>query len=591
MQSEELIREIQKGLLKWYDFKPHSAVLYFGERTDACAAFLDEIGGRLICASEEQTVHTQWKQNYLNSFDYIIALETLETLENPKKFLADWKKLLKADGTLLLGMNNRFGLRYFCGDRDPYTGRNFDGIEGYRRIYSKKEDMFLGRCYSRAEIKDILLVSGFKSQQFYSVLSDLKNPFFLYAEDYMPNEDLSNRLFPTYNYPDTVFLEEERLYNDFIKNGMFHQMANAYLVECPLNGNISDVLHVTSSLERGKERSFLTVIRRSGIVEKRAAYAEGKIHLEKLLAYGQELSSRGIPVVEAKLEGSSYVMPYIHAEVGQIYLKRLLQEDQEMFLQRMDEFRDSILRSSDMIEPDTGDGQGVVLRKGYLDMVPLNSFYMDGTFVFYDQEFCEENYPANALIWRMVSTFYAGNLEAQKLLPREILLKRYGLDRKLETWQKMEADFLSDLLHQKTLLKYHNQCRRNYGTLYYNRRRMNYSDEEYHRLFVDIFHNADTRKLILFGSGIVTKRFLSLYRKDYPVYAVIDNKEEKWGQEVEGIPIRSPEFLTRMRKGEYKVLICIKNYMSVIKQLESMGVTEYGIFDSGTVLKTGGSCQ
>ena len=591
MQSEELIREIQKGLLKWYDFKPHSAVLYLGERTDACAAFLDEICGRLICASEEQTIHTQWKQNYLNSFDYIIALETLETLENPKKFLADWKKLLKADGTLLLGMNNRFGLRYFCGDRDPYTGRNFDGIEGYRRIYSKKEDMFLGRCYSRAEIKDILLVSGFKSQQFYSVLSDLKNPFFLYAEDYMPNEDLSNRLFPTYNYPDTVFLEEERLYNDFIKNGMFHQMANAYLVECPLDGNISDVLHVTSSLERGKERSFLTVIRRSGIVEKRAAYAEGKIHLEKLLAYGQELSSRGIPVVEAKLEGGSYVMPYIHAEVGQIYLKRLLQEDQEMFLQRMDEFRDSILRSSDMIEPDPGDGQGVVLRKGYLDMVPLNSFYMDGAFVFYDQEFCEENYPANALIWRMVSTFYAGNLEAQKLLPREILLKRYGLDRKLETWQKMEADFLSDLLHQKTLLKYHNQCRRNYGTLYYNRRRMNYSDEEYHRLFVDIFHNADTRKLILFGSGIVTKRFLSLYRKDYPVYAVIDNKEEKWGQEVEGIPIRSPEFLTRMRKGEYKVLICIKNYMSVIKQLESMGVTEYGIFDSGTVLKTGGSCQ
>lgn len=591
MQSEELIREIQKGLLKWYDFKPHSAVLYLGERTDACAAFLDEICGRLICASEEQTIHTQWKQNYLNSFDYIIALETLETLENPKKFLADWKKLLKADGTLLLGMNNRFGLRYFCGDRDPYTGRNFDGIEGYRRIYSKKEDMFLGRCYSRAEIKDILLVSGFKSQQFYSVLSDLKNPFFLYAEDYMPNEDLSNRLFPTYNYPDTVFLEEERLYNDFIKNGMFHQMANAYLVECPLDGNISDVLHVTSSLERGKERSFLTVIRRSGIVEKRAAYAEGKIHLEKLLAYGQELSSRGIPVVEAKLEGSSYVMPYIHAEVGQIYLKRLLQEDQEMFLQRMDEFRDSILRSSDITEPDPGDGQGVVLRKGYLDMVPLNSFYMDGTFVFYDQEFCEENYPANALIWRMVSTFYAGNLEAQKLLPREILLKRYGLDRKLEKWQKMEADFLSDLLHQKTLLKYHNQCRRNYETLYCNRRRMNYSDEEYHRLFVDIFHNADTRKLILFGSGIVTKRFLSLYRKDYPVYAVIDNKEEKWGQEVEGIPIRSPEFLTRMRKGEYKVLICIKNYMSVIKQLESMGVTEYGIFDSGTVLKTGGSCQ
>ena len=63
-------------------------------------------------------------------------------------------------------MNNRFGLKYFCGDKDPYTGRNF-------------------------------------------ALSDLDNSRLIYAENYLPNEDLSNRLFPTYYYPNTVFLEEE----------------------------------------------------------------------------------------------------------------------------------------------------------------------------------------------------------------------------------------------------------------------------------------------------------------------------------------------------------------------------------------------
>ncbi len=689
MHSEELIKELRQGLLKWYDFKPHGTFLYIGDKTDACAALLHEITNqpaqisseeaariltapnptssakraqpstafpssltsesavrsatrltsesaaqsatRLTCAPAAQTASPQWQQIHAGSFDYIIAIETLEHQPNPAEYLRHWKSLLKPDGTLLLGMNNRFGLRYFCGDRDPYTDRNFDGIEGYRRAYSKKEDTFRGRCYSRAELRDMLRDSGFGHVQFFSVLTDLNNPSFLYAEDCLPNEDLSNRLFPTYNYPDTVFLEEESLYNGLIENGMFHEMANAYLIECPLSGKLSDVSHVTSSMSRGPKRALLTIIHKSGIVEKRAAHREGKSCLEKLITHSQELSARGIPAVEARLENDSYIMPYINAEVGQLYLKKLLRKDMDTFLRKMDEFRDLILRSSEIVRPDQGDGEGVILQKGYIDMVPLNSFYVNGsypndsyingsypnnsyvnsiylnnnyvngsypngnylndtcinnifvndTFVFFDQEFCEENYPANALIWRMVATFYAGDMEVQKLLPMDVLLERYDLKRKLEKWQKMEWDFLAELRQEKTLRKYYETCRRNYDIVNSNRQRLNYSSEKYQKLFIDIFRNADTRKLILFGSGNFTKRFLGLYRQDYPVYAIIDNNQEKWGQEMDGIAIRPPEILNELQSGEYKVLICIKNYLSVMKQLDSMGVTEYSIFDSG----------
>lgn len=585
-KSMELIQEIQKGLLNWYDFKPDSTILYIGDKQDIYPQLVHEQGMGVVSVPFDLTVNPQWIQENANQFDYLLAIRTLETQEEPEIFLKAWKRLLKSDGTLLLGMNNRYGLKYFCGDRDPYTDRNFDGIEGYRRAYAKKEDKFTGRCYSREEMRTMLLQAGWESIQFFSVLSDLDNPRLIYGEDYLPNEDLSNRLFPTYHYPKSVFLEEECLYDGLIKNGMFHQMANAYLVECSLSGKMCDVSHVTSSMERGRKNALLTIIRRSGIVEKRAPYEEGNERLHKLLEHGQELAERGIRVVDAKIEKDLhgkdiYVMPYIKEESGQLYLKRLLHTDREQFFKEMDHFRDLILRSSEIIEPDQGDGEGAILKKGYLDMVPLNSFHVDGTFLFYDQEFCEEQYPANEIIWRMIATFYAGDIEVGKLLPMNQLLERYGLMKKLPKWQKMEWDFLAELRKEKELRPYHEQCRRDSGIVHANRQRMNFSADEYQKLFIDIFHNADTRKLILFGSGNFTRRFLGLYQQDYPVYAIVDNNKEKWGQEIEGIPIQPPDIIKQMQSGEYKVLICIKNYLSVMKQLDEMGVREYSIYDSG----------
>lgn len=580
-QTQELINGIKCGLLQWYDFEQDAKVLYIGDSKDALAKMLIDKSFAVVCAPVEQSCNTEWTQEYKGGFDYLIAVEALECTENPEQVLQNWRSLLKEEGRLLLGMNNRFGIRYFCGDRDPYTGRNFDGIEGYRRAYDKKEDVFRGRCYSRNEMEKMLRAAGWNFFRFFSVLPDLQNPGLIYAEDYLPNEDLANRLFPTYNYPDTVFLEEAPLYESLDNDGLFHKLANAWLIECGSKEALCDVLHVTCSMERGRESALCTVVRRTGIVEKRAVYSEGEARLEKLAAHAKELKERGIPVVDTKLEGGVCQMPLIQAEVGQVYLKKLLRTDRERFLQEMDHFRDLILRSSAIVESDQGDGEGAILRKGYVDMVPLNSFYIDGEFVFYDQEFCEENYPANAIISRMVGTFYAGNVELMKILPVEELYERYGLTKYRERWQRMEGEFLRDLRKERELRIYHEACRGNVETIYANRQRMNFSTDEYQRLFVDIFRNVEGRKLILFGSGHFTKKFLAMYGQDYPVYAIVDNNEHKWGQEMEGIGICSPAIFEELPSGEYKVLICIKNYLSVVRQLEELGVKEYGIFDAG----------
>ena len=578
-QTQELIEGIQRGLLQWYDFRKGSTVLYIGREDEPIAEMLREKELEVTCVSPEAMQNGDYT-NQAGHFAYIVCIEVLEKQSCPAVWLKVFRSLLQDDGIMLLGMNNRMGIRYFCGDRDPYTEECFDGIEGYRRVYSKKEDAFVGRAYDKAEIKSMLAEAEWEKVCFFSVFSDLHHPMLLYSEAVLPNEDLANRMIPVLNYPYTAFMNERMLYGDLIDNGMFHQMANAYLIECTGKGVLTDVEQVTCSMDRGRERAVFTVLRHSGIVEKRAAYPEGRERLKRLAEHGHDLKEHGISVVDGEIQNDVYIMPYVQGEMAQLYLKRLLKTDKEKFLQELDRFRDLILHSSEIVKEDSGDGEGAVLRRGYWDMVPLNCFHMGEDFLFFDQEYCEENYPANAIITRMITTLYSGNGELNSIIPINELFARYGLSDQIERWQQMEGEFLAKLLNEKPLLRYYSRHRINDDAVNSNRQRINCSESEYREIYIDIFKDTDDRKIIVFGSGNFAQKFLELYQKDYPVYAVIDNNEKQWGESISGVEICAPAILQQLRPDEYKVIICIKNHASVVRQLKRLGVENYSIYDA-----------
>ena len=575
---ENLLCEMKKGLINWYTFETGTKALFVGESDSPYVDFLSD-RGLIVSVVAPDAIDATWAQLHQQEFDYVLSVACLEKLLEPAKALRLLREVVKEDGCLLLGMNNRLGIRYFCGDRDPYTQRNLDGIEGYKRAYLKKEDVFRGRAYSKSELRGFLEEAGWECPKFYSVFSDLDHPSLLLAEGYMTNEDLTNRIFPYYNYPNAVFLEEKNLYKTFVDEGMLHNVPNAFLIECSLKGAPSDVLQVTTSMDRGKEDALITILHANDVVEKRAAFPEGEKRLEQIVENLAAMKARGLKVVDAKIENGALVMPFIKAPVGQVYLKQLLRTDTDAFLAAMDHFRDLIFQSSDITKEDRGDGKGVNFEQAFFDMVPLNSFFIDGEFVFYDQEFCAKNYPANVLLLRMIVSLYYGDMEANKYYPIDKLYERYGLEEKRPIWQRAEWMFLNKLKNTGALWPHYKDIQTNGDMINSNRQRLNYAAEDYDRLFVDIFKNADTRKLILFGSGLFAKKFLTLYGDSYPVHAIIDNQEAKWGEELEGVPICSPEYLKELEKGQYKVLICIKNYLSVMKQLDEMGVGEYSIYD------------
>ncbi|MBQ5675891.1 MAG: adenylyltransferase/cytidyltransferase family protein [Lachnospiraceae bacterium] len=149
----------------------------------------------------------------------------------------------------------------------------------------------------------------------------------------------------------------------------------------------------------------------------------------------------------------------------------------------------------------------------------------------------------------------------------------------------MAAEFLNTLRNEQELRTFHEKYRRNYQNVHTNRQRLNYSADEYERLFVNIFDGLERKKVILFGSGVFAKKFLELYGSEYTISAVLDNNSEKWGTCFYGIEIQSPDVLKELDKDEYKVIICIKNYLGVIRQLQGLGVKHLGIYDTNKSYK------
>lgn len=615
MTSEQRLRELPKAIIKWYEIEKTSriaCVVWEEGNSVRIAEALEEMGLQAERLTLDAPVYEK------ESYDVIIVVDALEYAKEPGALLERIHDLLKPDGRLLLAADNRLGIRYFCGDQDFFTNKNYDSIENYRHLLSWEREAAKGRAYAKAEIARFLEEAGFSDHRFFSVFPRLSNPQLLLAEDYEPNEALDIRIFPEYNSPDTVFLMEEELYPSLMENHLLHGMANGFFVECPLNGAFTPINQVTLSGERGPENAMATILRSDGLVKKRALYPEGEEKLQRLFNNNQYLQAHGVRMIEAKLEEEAFVMPYISGTPANDYFRTLLAQDREAFLEKLDAFWEIILHSSEharfeevnweqfepgwekrkkddpnkdkwkMVASGTEkerEDLGAILKRGYLDLVSLNCFYQEDGFVFYDQELYLENVPAKAIMLRTIEFIYKFNDQLDELIPRRELFERYGLQEYIGLFYKFISHFLNILRADDGLSDYFKEGRREYNTIQENRKRLNYSGDEYDMIFKDIFHHIRGRKLYLFGSGKYAKRFREKYGEIYPVTGYLDNNESRQGTEVDGLPVLSPAALKEMNPAEYKVLICIRDYMPVVRQLHRAGIPNYSVYDPYLVYK------
>lgn len=553
-------------LISWLSFAKGSHVLLLGE-TAIYGQYLSE-QGCIVKSAELSKDLLGCKER----FDFIFANYVLEKVDSPEEIFLVIKSLLRENGTLYLGMDNRLGLKYLCGEVDPYTGGVFDSIENYKYV-SRKERQ--GRCYSRNEIEKILHKNGYISPKFYSVFPCLEAAQLIFSDGYKANEELSIRYTPLYRNPDSVLFREEMLFAELGKMGVLNQMANSYLIECTLDKHHTPVKGVSVSYDRGEQYACATIIRNDNLVVKKAVYPQGNEHIKQLSYNMNDLKEHNIPVVEGRLENNAYVMPYLSGKTGDVYLQELLLRNVDKFIEEVDHFRDMIMLSSEII----GENEhGIILKKGYFDMIPLNTIYHKNEFVFLDQEFYLENYPMNAILYRMVNVIYNNDPMREKILPKSFFWERYGMKEDAD-YLRQYGDVFMDKLRNRVLLQSYNDSHlRNNWIMERNKRKIMTTDfyEEHKR---NCFKDLEGKQLILFGSGKFAERFLAFYKQDYPILRIVDNNQEKWGKQLQGITIESPESILPDRS-KSKVIICIKDYENVFHQLKRMNVPHVGIYDA-----------
>ena len=85
---EDLIGEIQKGLINWYDFRLNSRILYIGKEDDAYFHLLQNLPLDAINASAELVKNEEWQKKHEDGFDHIIAIRILEILDFPVSLIS-----------------------------------------------------------------------------------------------------------------------------------------------------------------------------------------------------------------------------------------------------------------------------------------------------------------------------------------------------------------------------------------------------------------------------------------------------------------------------------------------------------------------
>lgn len=243
---------IRENILNWYDFNPQDTILEIGAGCGAITGLLckklKKVVANELSELRANIIAERFKTNKnLNvisgnlsdielkeKFDYVSLIGVLEYAgkythtKNPfTDFLLQAKSYLKKDGTLIIAIENKFGLKYWAGCKEDHTGKYFDSIENY-------PDYSGIRTFGKFELSKLLEITGFKKLNFYYPLPDYKLPTEIFSDKYLPTieHNIKPGILPYTDYSQSRehLFDEKLVMDNIVDNNQFSFFSNSFLV-------------------------------------------------------------------------------------------------------------------------------------------------------------------------------------------------------------------------------------------------------------------------------------------------------------------------------------------------------------------------